>query len=58
MRKKLSPEELVLQSYIVRGYKTLGCRIPITKNLLDIYKLISSLGNDITYENSCNVELV
>lgn len=32
MRKKLSPEELVLQSYIVRGYKTLGSRIPITKN--------------------------
>lgn len=54
MRKKLTSEELVVQSYAIRGYKTLGSRIPITKNLIDIYKLISSLGNDIYYGEFCS----
>ena len=54
MRKKLTQEELVLRSYSIRGYKTLGSRIPITKDLLDIYKLISSLGNDTFYGEFCS----
>lgn len=54
MRKQLTPEELVLQSYTVRGYKTLGSRIPITKDLLNIYELISRLGNDIYYGEFCS----
>lgn len=50
MRRGLTDEEIIIQIYNVRGYKTLGCKIPISKALLE--------EHNITYENSCNVELI
>lgn len=54
MRRVLTDKEIIIQSYTVRGYKTLGSKMPITKSLLDIYELTSKLGNDIFYGEFCS----
>lgn len=54
MSKVLKPEEIVLQSYFVRGYKTLGSKLIVNQKLIDIYNLVSSLGTDVYYGNYCS----
>lgn len=54
MIKRLTEEEYATQSYVIRGYQTLGSRLLVNNDLIEIYKLISSTDSDTYYGNVCS----
>ena len=44
MRRVLTDKEIIIQSYNIWEYKTLGCKIPISKALFDKYIKTAEVG--------------